>query len=170
MSLIILQVIPSPIGYIIIVLILTVLPGPSSRCTTFQRWAKLTSTFLVLSFRLVQQAWLRVCDVPMVPITFRFIISLTWCRRRSITSLRNLSINVSWSSSTFWCSSRISIEFMMRNKILAPQWFKLSSTTFLPSPTQTCSYNFGNTSFWHVDGLLLKPSATSSSFPWWNCT
>ena len=38
----------------------------------------------------------------MVPITFRFIIPLTWCHRRSITSSWNLSTNVSWSSSTFW--------------------------------------------------------------------
>ena len=30
-------------------------------------------------------------------------------------------------------SSRISIEFMMRNTILAPRWFLFSSTTLLPS-------------------------------------
>ena len=36
----------------------------------------------------------------MVPITFRFIIPLTWCRRWLITSSWNLSTNVSWSSST----------------------------------------------------------------------
>ena len=66
--------------------------------------------------------------------------------------------------------SRISIEFMMRNTILAPRWFKLSSTTFLPSPTQTCSHKILVIHpFWHVDGLLLSPSATPSSFLCWNC-
>ena len=58
--------IPSLFGYIIVVTILTVLPGPYSWNTTFRRWAKLTSTFLVLSFRLGQQAWSRVCVVPVV--------------------------------------------------------------------------------------------------------
>ena len=59
------------------------------------------SIFLVVSFRLEQQAWFRVCDVPLVPITFRFIIPLTWCHHRSITPPWILSTNVSWSS-TFW--------------------------------------------------------------------
>ena len=68
----------------------------------FQWWAKPTSIFLVISFRLERQAWFRVCVVTVVPITFRFIIPLTWCHRRSITSSWNLSTNVSWSSSTFW--------------------------------------------------------------------
>ena len=38
----------------------------------------------------------------MVPITFRFIIPLSGCHHRSITSSWNLSTNVSWSSSTLW--------------------------------------------------------------------
>ena len=38
----------------------------------------------------------------MVPITFRFIIPLTWCRHWLITSSWNLSTNVSWLSSTLW--------------------------------------------------------------------
>ena len=38
----------------------------------------------------------------MVPITFRFIIPLTWCHRRSITPSWNISRIVSWPSSTFW--------------------------------------------------------------------
>ena len=100
------HVIPSLIGYIIIVLILTVLPGPSSRSTIFWRWAKLTSIFLVISFRLEQQAWFRVCVIPLVPITFRFIIPLTWCHHRSITSSWILATNVSWTSSTFWALPR----------------------------------------------------------------
>ena len=34
------------------------------------------SILIVISFRLEQQAWFRVCVVPLVPITFHFII--TW--------------------------------------------------------------------------------------------
>ena len=93
--------IPSLFGYIIVVTILTVLPGPYSRSTNFRRWTNLTSIFLVISFHLNQQAWVRVCVVPLVPITFHFIITLTWCRRRSITSSWTLATKVSWSS-TFW--------------------------------------------------------------------
>ena len=106
MSLIILLVIPSLAGYVIIVL--------NFNCATwslfsehhFRRWAKLTSIFLVISFRLEQQAWFRVCVVPLVPITFRFIIPLTWCHRWLIASSRNLSTIVSWSSSTLWALPR----------------------------------------------------------------
>ena len=101
MSLIILQVIPSLIGYIIILL--------NFNCATwsfveqkFRRWANLTSTFLVISIVLEQQAWFQVYVVPMVSITFCFIIPLAWCHHQSITSSWNLSTNVSWSSSTFW--------------------------------------------------------------------
>ena len=93
--------IPSLFGYIIVVTILTVLPGPYSRSTNFRRWTNLTSILIVISFRLEQQAWFRVCVVPLVPITFHFIITLTWCRRRSITSSWTLATKVSWSS-TFW--------------------------------------------------------------------
>ena len=78
------------------------LPGPSSRSTIIWWWAKLTLIFLIISFLLGQQAWYQVCVLPMVPITFRFIIPLTWCRRWLITSSWNLSTNVSWSSSTLW--------------------------------------------------------------------
>ena len=101
MSLIILQVIPSLIGCILIVL--------NFNCATlsvpehsFRWWAKLTSIFLFISFRLEPQAWFRVCVVSVVPITFHFIIPLTCCHRRSITSSSDLSTNMSWSSSTFW--------------------------------------------------------------------
>ena len=67
----------------------------------FRRWANLTSIFLVIPFVLEQQAWFRVCVVLVVPITFRFIIPLTWCHHRLITSSWNLSTIESWSSSTF---------------------------------------------------------------------
>ena len=93
--------IPSLFGYIIIIL--------NFYCATwsfaehnFRRWANLTSIFLVIPFVLEQQAWFRVCVVLVVPITFRFIIPLTWCHHRLITSSWNLSTIVSWSSSTFW--------------------------------------------------------------------
>ena len=49
------RVIPSLFGYIIILMILTVLPGPYSRSTTLDDDAKLTSIFLVISFHLEQQ-------------------------------------------------------------------------------------------------------------------
>ena len=94
--------IPSLFGYIIVVTILTVLPGPYSRSTKFRRWTNLTSIFLVIPFHLKQQAWVRVCVVTVVPITSCFIIPLTWCRRWLTTSAWNLSTIVSWSSSTLW--------------------------------------------------------------------
>ena len=75
----------------------------------------------------------------MVPITFRFIIPLTWCRRWLITSSWTLATNVSWISSTFW----------------ALPGYQLNSCWVIPSlpsmicvdidhsnaspPTQTCS-------------------------------
>ena len=99
MSLIILHVIPSLIGYIIIVLNFNGATWSFFPKHQFRQWAELMSIFLIISFRLEQQAWFRVCVV--VPITFRFIIPLTWCRRRSITSSWNLFTNVSWSSSSF---------------------------------------------------------------------
>ena len=91
------------------------------------------SIFLIIPFHLKQQAWFRVCVVPMVPITFRFIIPLTWCHRRPITSSWNLSTKLFMIVINILSSSRISIEFMLRNTILAPRWFVLSAATLLPS-------------------------------------
>ena len=54
----------------------------------------------------------------MVPITFRFIIRLTWCHRRPITSPWNLSTEIVMIIINILSSSRISIEFLMRNTIL----------------------------------------------------
>ena len=90
------------------------------------------SIFLIISFRLGQQSWFRVCVIPLVPITFRFIIPSTGCHRWSITSSWNLSTNVSWSAPTFWALPGYQSKFRMRNTILAPWWIVLSSTTFLP--------------------------------------
>ena len=53
----------------------------------------------------------------MVPITFRFIIPLTWCHRRWSTSSWNLSTNMSWSSWTFWALPRY----------LSNSWWKIPS-------------------------------------------
>ena len=98
------------------------LPGPYSRSTNFRRWTNLLSILIVISFRLEQQAWFRVCVVPLVPITFHFIITLTWCRRRSITSSWTLATKVSWSS-TFW----------------AHPWYQLNSWWEIPSlPSMNC--------------------------------
>ena len=55
----------------------------------------------------------------MVPIIFRFIIRLTWCHRRPITSPWNLSTEIVMIIINISSSSRISIEFLMRNTILA---------------------------------------------------
>ena len=123
MSLIILQVIPCLIGYILIVLLLTVLPGPSSRSTIFDDELSLRWSFLIISFSFGQLACFGVCVVIVVPITSCFIIPLTWCRRWLITSSWNLSTNVSWSSSTF----------------RAPQGYQLNSWWEIPSlPSMIC--------------------------------
>ena len=65
------HVIPSLIGYIIIVL--------NFNCATwtfpvhkFRQWANLASILLVISLLLEQQTWFRVCVLTVVPITFRF--------------------------------------------------------------------------------------------------
>ena len=157
MSLLILQVIPSLVGYIIIVL--------NFNCATcslfpehnFRRWGNLTPIFLIVSFRLEHQAWFRVCVILLVPIIFRLIIPLTWCRRRSITSSWNLATNVSWSSSAFWALPRYQ----------SNSWREIPSLplddlcnhrqhSYLP-PTQTGSYNFGNTSFLSCRWIVAEP-------------
>ena len=57
-------------------------------------------------------------------------------------------------------SSRISIEFMMRNTILVPRWFELSSATFLPPPPQhKLVHNLCCT-------LVSLLSSNCSSLPW----
>ena len=102
MSLIILQVIPSLIGYIINMLNFNCATRSFFSEHNFRRWIKLTSIFLVIPFHLKQQAWVRVYVITVVPLTSCFIITLTWCRRWLITSAWKLSTLVSWSSSTLW--------------------------------------------------------------------
>ena len=103
-SLIILQVIPSLISYIIIVLIfLIVLPGPFFPKHNLRRWAKLTSIFLVISLLLEQQTWFRVCVLTVVPITFCFHHCFDLMSSIDRLHLHETSRqNLSWSSSTFW--------------------------------------------------------------------
>ena len=73
MSLIILQVISRPISYIIIVLNFNCATWSFSE-QNFRQWTNLTSSFLIISFLLEHQTWFRVCVLPSIPITFRFII------------------------------------------------------------------------------------------------
>ena len=128
----VLQVIPSLIGYIIIVQLFNCAIWSFFPKHNFRRWAKLTSTFLVISFRLEQQAWFRVCVVPLVPITFRFIIPGTWCHHRSVTSSWNLSTNVSDHHQPFELFQ--DINWIHDEKYHpCPRWFVLSLTTLLPS-------------------------------------
>ena len=116
------------------------LPGPSSRSTNFDSELILQSIFLVIPFVLEQQAWFRVCVVPVVPMTFGFNISV---------DLMSSPISYIFSKPLDKCvviiinilrSSKISIEFLMRNSILCPWWFGLSLTTLLHSlQHKTCS-------------------------------
>ena len=132
MSLIILQVIPSLIGYIIIMLNFNCATWSVIPEHNFRWWAKLTTIMRVISVHLEQQAWFQVCVLPMVPITFRSIIPLTWCRRWLITSSWNLSTNASWSSSTLWALPGYQLSSWWEIPSL-PRWFVLSLTTLLPS-------------------------------------
>ena len=124
----------------------------------FWQWAKLTSIFLVISVRLEQQSWFQVCVVPMVPITSCFIILLTWCDHGSITSLWNLSTNVSRSSSVFWAFPWYQLNSWWEMPSL-PRWFVLSSTSLLRSLQQklVCVLCYTSSS--------LLPSICSS-LPW----
>ena len=194
-SLIILQVSPSLIGYIIIVLkFLPVLSGPSSRSTIsdnelslhwyslpyhFSPWTASLFSSLCCTCGSNNFSLHHSYDLMSSSIDYIFMKSLDKC----VVTIINIP-----------SSSRISIEFMMRNTILAPRWFELSSTTFLPSPTQTCSYNFGNTSFLTCRWIVAEPVGhtlifsllklydlfsklfpmdplciQSLTFPWWPC-
>ena len=130
--------IPSLLGYINVMTILTVLPGPYSRSTNFRRWTNLTSIFLVIPFHLKQQAWVRVCVVPMVPMTFGFIIPLPWCRRWLITSSWNLSTN---SSSTLWVlpGYQLNSWWEIPSLSLDDLSYQRQHSCLPPPPTQTCS-------------------------------
>ena len=93
--------IPSLFGYIIVVTILTVLPGPYSRSTNFWRWAKLTSIFphRIISLWAASLLWSLCRTLGSNNVSLHHY--LTWRRYRSITSSWTLATKVSWSS-TFW--------------------------------------------------------------------
>ena len=97
----------------------------------FRRWAKLTSIFLIRSFRLEQQAWFRVCVVPMVPITFHFII--TWL---DVVTYRLHLHELSRQRCRDHQHSELiqDINWIHDEKYHpCPRWIVLSSTTLLPS-------------------------------------
>jgi hypothetical protein len=160
------HIIPSLIGYIFIV--------PTFNCATWSLCPEQLST--------MSEAYIDLPHLIISPWTTSLISSL--CHTRGFNNfslhhsfdLMSSPIDYIFMKSLDNCvmiiiniqsSSRISIEFMMRNTILAPRWFVLSSTTFLPSPQHKLVHIILEIHpFWHVDGLQLNPSATSSSFSW----
>ena len=142
MSLIILQVIPSLIGYIILVL--------NFNCATwsffpehkFRRWANLTidlprhivcpwTASLISSLCRTHGSnkflLHHSVDLMSSPISYIFSKPLDKCVGIIINILR---------------SSKISIEFLIRNTILCPRWFGLSSTTLLHSLQHKTCFRF----------------------------
>ena len=117
-SLILHHVFPSLNGYIIIVLILTVLPGPSSRSTNFDGELILRRSSSSYHFSLNNKIDFELChtlgsnnlslhhsfDLMSSPVDYIFMKSLDKC----VVIIINLM-----------SSPRMSIEFMMRNTILA---------------------------------------------------
>ena len=75
----------------------------------------------------------------MVPITFRFIIPLTWCCRWLITSSWNLSTNVSWSSSTLWSLPGYQSDSWREIPCLPSKSCVIIGHFIAFPPTQTCS-------------------------------
>ena len=134
------------------------LPGPSPRSTKFDNELILQSIFLVIPLVLGQQAWFRVCVLPMVPITFRFIIPLTWCHHWLITSSWNLSTNASWSSSTLWALPGYQLSSWWEIPSL-PLMIVLSLTTLLPSH----QHKLVRVWCYTLSSLL---SSNCSSLPW----
>ena len=128
-------------GYIIILMILTVLPGPYSRSTTLDDDAKLTSIFLVISFHLEQQTWPRVCVLPVVPITFRFHHS---CDLMS-SSINYIFLKTSRQICRDHCQQFDFFQVVCRNSGWEIPSLPLDELCYhrqhscLP-PTQTCSY------------------------------
>ena len=104
-------------------MILTVLPGPYSRSTTFDDELSLRRLSSSYRFTSNNKNWPRVCVVSVAPIIFCCISPFAWCSRWSIASSWILSTNVSWSSSTF----------------RAPQGYQLNSWWEIPSlPSMNC--------------------------------
>ena len=133
------------------------LPGPYSRSTNFRRWTNLTSILIVISFRLEQQAWFRVCVVPLVPITFHFII--TWLDvvtdRLHLHELSRQRCRDHQHSELIQDINWIHDE----NYHPCPRWIVLSSTTLLPSHQHKLVHAWCYT----LSSLL---SSNCSSLPW----
>jgi hypothetical protein len=107
-----------------------VLPGPYAR-SNFWRWAKLTSIFLIISFHLEQQAWLRACVLSVVSLASNFNPATLIILLIESLLFKNPSTNASWSASIFWLLLRCQLKFMVINTILVLRWFVLSSITSL---------------------------------------
>ena len=109
------------------------LPSPYSRNTTFDDELSLRRfPRLIISPRTTN--WiLSLCHThgsnnPSLHHSFDLMSSLIdYIFMKSLDKCVMIIINI-------LSSSRISVIFMMRNTILAPRWFVLSSTTFFPSP------------------------------------
>ena len=114
-------------------MILTVLPGPYSRRITFDDELSLRWSSSSYHFHLEQQAWFRVCVVPLVPIIFRLTIHLTRCHHRLITPSWNLSTICRDRQTTFWFLPEYQPNGWWQVTILVPRWSVLSPTTLLPS-------------------------------------
>ena len=109
------------------------LPGSLFPEHNFRRWARLTSIFLVISFRLEHQAWFRVCVVPLVLVTFAS--SVLWLdviviRLHLHETSRQMCRNHHLHSEPLRDINRIRDEKYHP----CPSMIVLSSTTFLPSP------------------------------------
>ena len=134
----------------------------------FRWWAKLTTIMRVISVHLEQQDWFQVCVLPMVPITFRSIIPLTWCRRWLITSSWNSSTNVSWSSSTLWALPGYQLSSWWEILSLTPM-ICVSFDHFIAfRTTQTCSCFVLYLEF-HAIQLMLWSTAEYYHLLCWEC-
>ena len=88
--------------------------------------------FLVIPFHLEQQAWFLVCVIPVVPISFRFIIPLTWCHADRL-HLHEISRQMCHDHHQHYELFQY-INWINDGKYHPfPRWFMLSSTTLFPS-------------------------------------
>ena len=123
-----------------------------------RRWAKLTSIFLIISFRLEPQAWFRVCVVTMVPITFRlsFVwldVITDWLHLHEIS--RQMCRDHHQHSELFQ-----DINWVHDDKYHpCPRWFVLPSTTLLTS----LQHKLVRVLCYTLSSLL---SSICSSLPW----
>ena len=122
-------------------LILTMLPGPSSRSTNFDGELILRRSSSSYHFSLNNKIDFELChtlgsnnlslhhsfDLMSSPIDYIFMKSLNKC----VAIITNIL-----------SCSRISIEFMMRNTILASMICVIIDHFIVFPPTQTCSYKF----------------------------